>query len=133
MPDQYAGEVPALFVVPAAGAEIDPETLRGFLETHVHEAPARPRSIKVIDALPVTAVGKIFKPTLRDLAIQEKVRLEVERICGPKASAEATVLLDSKKNTVVDIAVRGAKPDTLAELEAALKPLPQTYTIRTAD
>ena len=58
---------------------------------HVHEPPARPRSVLVIDALPVTAVGKIFKPALRDLAIKEKVRLEVERICGPSASASVEV------------------------------------------
>ena len=40
------------------------------------QARRRPR------ALPVTAVGKIFKPTLRDLAIKEKAKLEIERVFG---------------------------------------------------
>ena len=85
MPDQYAGEVPALFVVPAPGAQIDLDgACRRISEANVHEPPARPSSVLVIDALPVTAVGKIFKPALRDLAIKEKVRLEVERVCGPQ-------------------------------------------------
>ena len=133
MPDQYAGEVPALFVVPAPGAAIDVESLKAYLEANVHEPPARPRSVLVIDALPVTAVGKIFKPTLRDLAIKEKVRLEVERICGPGASAEIEVSMDSQKRTLVEIRVLGAVTGNIAELEAALQPLPQSYVVRGAD
>lgn len=129
MPDQYAGEVPALFVVPSPGAEIDLAALRRHLDENVPEPPARPRSVLVIDALPVTAVGKIFKPALRDLAIQEKVWLEVERICGGGATARADVSVDAQKRTVVEIEVSGAGPDRLAELEAALKPLPQTYLV----
>lgn len=132
MPDQYAGEVPALFVVASPGARIDLEALRLYLENNLHEAPARPRSINIIDALPVTAVGKIFKPALRDLAIKEKVALEVARVCGPAASAEVNVSLDSRRNIVVDILAHGVAPDVLAQLEAALKPLPQTYVIRPA-
>jgi fatty-acyl-CoA synthase len=130
MPDQYAGEVPALFVVAAPGAAIDLEALKAHLEAEVHEPPARPRSVLVIDALPVTAVGKIFKPALRDLAIKEKVRLEVERLCGPHASPSTTVSTDAQKRTLVEVTLPGAVPDAVAKLEAALKPLPQIYIVR---
>jgi len=133
MPDQYAGEVPALFVVPSAGTQIDLEALMAFLEQHIHEAPARPRSITIIDALPMTAVGKIFKPTLRELAIREKVRLEVLEICGPIASAAVEVGFDNRRNTVVDILVSETEPDDIAKLDSSLKSLPQTYTIRSCE
>lgn len=133
MPDQYAGEVPALFVVAVAGTELDMAGLRLHLEASVHERPARPKSIMLIDALPVTAVGKLFKPTLRDLAIKEKVRLEVARICGPAVQVDADVRLDDQKHTVVDITVSGAAAEQVAELDTALKPLPQTYVIRRAE
>jgi len=129
MPDQYAGEVPALFVVPAPGAKIDVAELRDYLERHVHEPPARPKSVLVIDALPVTAVGKIFKPTLRDLAIKEKVRLEVERVGGTGASASVEVSRDGQKRTFVEVTLSGATSEQITELEAALKPLPQTYVV----
>ncbi|HUP09094.1 MAG TPA: AMP-binding protein [Caldimonas sp.] len=132
MPDEYAGEVPALFVVPQAGASIDVDALARHLEARVHEPPARPRSVLVIDALPVTAVGKIFKPALRDLAIEEKVRLELERICGPAASARVEVRLDARKHTLVDVAVSGATATQLEALAQALRPLPQTYAIASA-
>ncbi len=130
MPDQYAGEVPALFVVPAPGAQIDLDALKAYLDVHVHEPPARPRSVLVIDALPVTAVGKIFKPTLRDLAIKEKVRLEVARVCGFGATASVEVSTDGQKRTRVEVALSDATPAQAAELEAALKPLQQTYLVR---
>ncbi len=130
MPDQYAGEVPALFVVPVPGADIDLDALRALLEANVHEPPARPRSVLVIDALPVTAVGKIFKPALRDMAIREKVRLEVERICGSQAEVMTAVSLDAQKRTCVDVHVPGATTAQVAELDAALKPLPQDFVIR---
>jgi len=130
MPDQYAGEVPALFVVPAQGAGIDLDGLKTYLEANVHEPPARPRSVLSIDALPVTAVGKIFKPALRDLAIEEKVRIEVSSHCGPHAVAKATVSMDDRKRTLVEIDVSGATPEATAALEAALRPLPQTYIVR---
>lgn len=133
MPDQYAGEVPALFVVPAPGARIDLGALKAHLEANVHEPPARPRNVLIIDALPVTAVGKIFKPALRELAITEKVRLEVERACGLGASASIEVSMDGQKRTLVEIELSGGTAGQVADLEAALKPLPQTYVLRGAE
>jgi enoyl-CoA hydratase/carnithine racemase len=109
---------------------VDLKGLQAHLESNVHEPPARPRSVLLIDALPVTAVGKIFKPALRELAIKEKVRLEVERACGPNASVRAEVSTDQQKRTVVEVTVAGAQSGALANLEEALKPLPQTYVVR---
>jgi fatty-acyl-CoA synthase len=133
MPDEYAGEVPALFVVPQPGVALDLAALGRFLESNVHEAPARPRSVLAIDALPVTAVGKIFKPALRDLAIQEKVRVEVARACGPGAEAQVEVRLDDRKHTVVGVAVSGATAAQLETLTQALQPLPQSYAVTSAE
>lgn len=130
MPDQHAGEVPALFVVPQPGTAIDLEALQRHLGEHIHEPPARPRTVLTLDALPVTAVGKIFKPALRDLAIREKVRIEVERACGPAAAGSVELSSDAQMRILVEIAVDGAAPEQLAALEAALAPLPQTYVVR---
>jgi acyl-CoA synthetase (AMP-forming)/AMP-acid ligase II/enoyl-CoA hydratase/carnithine racemase len=132
MPDQYAGEVPALFVVPRPGARLDVGAVARHVEANIHEPPARPRTVLMIDALPVTAVGKIFKPALRDLAIKEKVRQEVAAICGPAATVETDVRLGDRKQTLVDVTVSGADAAQLARLAEALKPLPQTYTLKTA-
>ena len=133
MPDGYAGEAPMLFVVPAPGRSLDAEALKAYLAKHVLEAPALPKRVTILDALPVTPVGKIFKPALRDLAIRESVRLEIERIFGPSVEATVEVERDDKLRTIVTIAV-GSSDDVLrALLSAELSKLPQTYVVLPAE
>ncbi len=129
MPDQYAGEVPILFVVAAPGATIDLQALELHLERHIMEPPAKPKRVVILDRLPVTAVGKIFKPTLRDLAIKEKARLEIERLFGSDGAVDIDVGQDDKLNTRVKIVVHGGDASRLHELAEALSPLPQSYLI----
>jgi len=73
-PDSYAGETPILFVSPTPGKTIDKAALADYVRDGVSEPPARPRSIVVIDEMPVTPVGKIFKPRLREIAAEEAAR-----------------------------------------------------------
>lgn len=129
MPDAYAGEVPVLFVVPSPGQTIDLAQLREHLEHNVNEPPARPKRVVLLEALPVTAVGKIFKPTLRDLAVREKVRTEIDRIFGPDTAADILVEKDEKLNTVVSISVHSGDLDRTKMLVESLATLPQTYRI----
>lgn len=69
VPDDKWGEAVTAFVVPHEGAAID----EGALRRLVHEAKGphqAPKSIHLIDALPVTLVGKIDKKRLRALGAQ---------------------------------------------------------------
>ena len=93
------------------------------------EPPAKPKRVVILDSLPVTAVGKIFKPTLRDLAIKEKVRLEIEQLFGRDAAADIEVGQDEKLNTQVTIVVPGADTARLRRLAEILAPLPQSYRV----
>jgi len=129
MPDAYAGEVPILFVVPSPNQTIDVARLRDHLELHVNEPPARPKRVVLLDALPVTAVGKIFKPALRDLAVQEKVRTEIERIFGAATPAKIKVDRDDRLNTLVNVSIGSCDNALLDQLASSLSTLPQTYRI----
>lgn len=66
MPDAYAGELPVAFVVLKPGQAVQSETLQSFVEARIHERPAFPKRIFFVDSLPVTGVGKVFKPALRN-------------------------------------------------------------------
>lgn len=66
-PDDYAGEVPALFVQLNADAQTSSNDLLKFVQERVNEPPAKPKFIFVIDEMPLTNVGKIFKPKLREI------------------------------------------------------------------
>jgi fatty-acyl-CoA synthase len=45
---------------------VTPDTLLAFARKNTNERPACPKQIFILDALPLTAVGKIHKPTLRE-------------------------------------------------------------------
>jgi fatty-acyl-CoA synthase len=78
-PDEYAGEVPVAFVVPRPGATIDTQALLDFARQYIPEPPAHPKRIDVLDALPLTAVGKVYKPGLRLRAMLRVIAERLER------------------------------------------------------
>jgi len=64
-PDAYAGEVPVVYVQLKPGASADPAELAAHAAGRIHERAARPKAVHLIDVMPLTAVGKVHKPTLR--------------------------------------------------------------------
>jgi fatty-acyl-CoA synthase len=72
-PDVHAGEVPVAYVTLAAGAEVTEEELLAWAAAHVPERAAAPKAVTVLDALPVTAVGKPYKLALRADATRRAV------------------------------------------------------------
>src|SRR5690606_28205320 len=69
-PDAFAGELPCAYVELVKGAEATAEELTEYARTHIHERAAVPKHVEILPELPKTAVGKIFKPDLRKLAIR---------------------------------------------------------------
>ena len=68
-PDAHAGEVPCAYVELVEGADVSAEALTAFARERISERAARPRRVEILPELPKTAVGKVFKPDLRRLAI----------------------------------------------------------------
>jgi fatty-acyl-CoA synthase len=63
-PDRHSGEVPVAYVVPAGPGPFDETELLAWVVTAIGEPAARPKRIYPVDAIPLTSVGKQFKPTL---------------------------------------------------------------------
>ncbi len=68
-PDSFAGELPCAYVELVEGATVSTDELMDWCRDHIHERAAIPKHLEVLDELPKTAVGKVFKPDLRRLAI----------------------------------------------------------------
>jgi cyclohexanecarboxylate-CoA ligase len=66
MPDARLGERSCAFVVPAAGATPTLPELTDFLRGKEIAVQKLPERVELIDALPMTAVGKVRKNVLRD-------------------------------------------------------------------
>lgn len=65
-PDRYAGEVPIAYVALKPNADVDSELLLRFASERIPERAAIPKYVKIVREIPLTGVGKIFKPALRD-------------------------------------------------------------------
>jgi fatty-acyl-CoA synthase len=64
-PDAYAGELPVGYVQLKPGANVQPGELEAFVRERTPERAAVPVQIIPIDPMPLTGVGKVFKPQLR--------------------------------------------------------------------
>ena len=65
VPDERMGEVARAFVVPRGGATVDPAELIAWSREQMANYKV-PRSVEVVDALPLNASGKVLKYVLRD-------------------------------------------------------------------
>jgi acyl-CoA synthetase (AMP-forming)/AMP-acid ligase II len=64
IPDDRLGEVGMAFVVPAAGARVDPEEVVAWAREHMANYKV-PRRVELIDELPLVPAGKVDKNALR--------------------------------------------------------------------
>ncbi|MFZ0971414.1 MAG: acyl-CoA synthetase [Solirubrobacteraceae bacterium] len=76
-PDPHSGEVPMAFVTVAAGSRVTPAALEGWAADRVPERAAAPRHVEIIAEIPLTAVGKPYKPELRRRAAEQAARAAV--------------------------------------------------------
>ncbi len=64
-PDPHAGEVPVAYVQLQEGTSLSGTEILEEVEKAIGERAAVPKEIVILDELPLTSVGKIFKPALR--------------------------------------------------------------------
>ena len=97
-PDAHSGELPSAYVELVDGGTATAEELREHCKVHVHERAAIPKHVEVLDELPKTAVGKVFKPDLRKRAI---TRIYNAALNEAGLAARVTQVIDSKKRGLV--------------------------------
>lgn len=146
-PDVYAGELPVVFATLRPGASASEAELLAFTAARVDEAPARPRAVVLIDVMPITNVGKIYKPQLRLAAACRVAEAAVDAACAALdigvhsgagtglgtgrgeagSGAAARVVPDDEQSltVIVDAAAVGPLAERLREhLQATLERMP---------
>jgi fatty-acyl-CoA synthase len=122
-PDRYSGEVPVAYVVPAGPGHFDETGLLAWASAAIDEPAARPKRVYPVDAIPVTAVGKQFKPAL---AADAAARAVTEALAAAGLSeARATAAHEDGRLVVI---VTGADParirDAVAGFALTVRPGP---------
>ena len=123
-PDEYAGEVPMAFVVLKPGATITASALLAFIEPHIAERPALPKRIELLPVLPLTAIGKVYKPALRARAIEHVLRERLSRDAATQGVQLA--VLDEAKGLSAAFTVNTS---TAAEARTAIARLMAPFAI----
>ena len=112
-PDRHSGEVPVAYVVPAAPGRFDEAELLAWAGTAIGEPAARPKHIHPVDAIPVTEVGKHFKPALAADAAARAVTDALTAAGLPDARATA-----AHEDGRLIVTVTGADPGRIRDAVA---------------
>ena len=82
MPDEYAGELPIVYVVRTADGRVNESELLAFVTERIDEPSARPKRFIFLAALPLTTVGKIARYSLRQSAAAMRMSELLNGIAG---------------------------------------------------
>lgn len=118
-PDAHAGEVPVAYVQVVPGAVTEGELL-AWAADRVPERAAAPKLVEIIDEIPLTLVGKPFKPELR--------RRATERVAREAIGSAATQVTARLEDGAVVVEVDGAAD--LGAVEHALAPFGLAWAAR---
>lgn len=116
-PDRHAGEVPILYVQLRAGETVSEADLSAYAAEHIPERAAHPKMIRIVGDLPLTPIGKIFKPALVMREIEDVVRTQAAR--AQVALDDVSVVQDASRGIVAHI--------RLAQDSAAFRSLMGAY------
>lgn len=125
-PDSYAGEMPIAYVQLKPDMSATSEELQEFARERIPERAANPADLHIIDVMPLTGVGKIFKPALRQQSVEDVFNAEMEPLRS-KADIFISVSNSNLHGMMATVSVKGGDEASLkAEIKEKLGP----YTVK---
>lgn len=129
-PDSHAGEVPVAYVEVAEDADIKEGDILKWAQTHIGERAAVPKAVYIVDQIPLTAVGKLFKPALRWDAIQRTYTEELKTLGDLVQTIDVRVQEDKVHGTIAQIQLKAAAGADEEQLKTRITELLARYTVR---
>ncbi|MBT4089286.1 MAG: AMP-binding protein, partial [Deltaproteobacteria bacterium] len=129
-PDPHSGEVPVVFAQLRDGSDISTDQIMEHLQNEVGERAAIPKKVYIVDEIPLTAIGKIFKPTLRYEAIRDVYESAITNLGDSITSADVTARADDRHGTLVEITVKPSENSSKKEVEEQIKVALARYTVQ---
>ncbi len=126
-PDSYAGEVPVAYVV--LNGDVEPQELMRFAAQVIPERAALPKAVRIVDALPTTAIGKIFKPRLIWWETADALRGELSGLKDQIAASSVEVDAHQVHGSIAHVQVKAGDGVNRSELEQGVLSLLGRYKI----
>lgn len=124
-PDAYAGELPVAFVSLKPGEQVTPAELLAFVTPLIAERPAVPKRIHIIATVPVTAVGKIYKPRLR----AEATRYAMESQLAQRGLQGRVAVVVDESSGGLSVHFRATEPGVETAISEFMKPFALRYSV----
>jgi fatty-acyl-CoA synthase len=125
-PDAYAGELPIAYVQVRPGATVAPGELEAWVRERTPERAAVPVAVISIETMPLTGVGKVFKPQLRWNAAERVFRKELEPLSRSGVQFDVSVGGHETHGTLAKVTIVGAsesvRESISQQVHAALAP-----------
>lgn len=129
-PDAYAGELPVAYVQPKPGTRPDPDALLTFIRGRIPERAAMPHELFLLDTLPLTGVGKVFKPALRWDAARRVFTALLAPLAEPAGGVTVDVGSDPEHGTLATVTLQAPAGADRATLEHAVDERLSPFTLR---
>ena len=129
-PDPHAGEIPVAYVQLQEGADLTEEQVLDYLKKEMGERAAIPKEVFIIEQIPLTPVGKIFKPALRWEAIEQVYREELQVLGNMVDSVDVAVKEDKVHGSLAVITIKPASHASAEEIKDRVDNILTRYTIR---
>ena len=113
-PDAHAGELPCVYVELIDGESVESAALMAHAADRIPDPTAVPKYVEVLDELPKTAVGKVFKPDIRKAAITRIFDAALEE--AGMAARVASVREDKERGLVAQIERSGCEDGDIAKV-----------------
>ncbi len=101
-----------------------------YLQDEIGERAAIPKDIAIIDEVPLTPVGKIFKPALRWKAIQNVYQSVLQELGDLVESAEVEVSEDKVHGSMASITIQAGFGATEDQIKDKVDELLARYTVK---
>ena len=108
-PDARVGEMPVAFVQLQQGSTLTEDKILEHLQQSIGERAAVPKDVFIIDEMPLTLVGKIFKPALKWDIIKQVYQRELEALGEMAESVEVQVGEDKIHGTQATVTIKAAE------------------------
>jgi fatty-acyl-CoA synthase len=130
-PDPYAGELPVVFIVLRPGAKVTGMEILAAVSPSIAERAAIPKRVTVVENLPTTAIGKIYKPGLRLRALEQAYSEALSSLATSCDRLEVKGI-ESPGGLAAEIRIRGANDEVAfaAGIAKALERFATPYQIR---
>ena len=129
-PDSHAGETPVAYVQLQENVKLTAADILAYLKDKIGERAAVPKDVFIVDEIPLTPVGKIFKPSLRWLSIQRVYETELQALRELTERIDVSVSEDKIHGSIAEITIKAAQGVGADDIKAKADDILARFTVK---